>query len=77
MFGNYSNRVNRRNFIANLGSHGWKYFNFYSLNGIFVQKFNEQTAEERGEVFISMFKEGLRDKFGKLETPRYTVKQTF
>ena len=48
VFGNYNNRVTRRDFIANLGSEGWKYFNFYSLNGIFVQKFNEQPVEEKG-----------------------------
>ena len=56
MFGEYSNRVLRRDFMANLGSEGWKYFNFYSLNGIFVLNFNE-IAKEDGEknVVMEMF----------------------
>ena len=34
--------------MANMGSEGWKYFNFYNLNGLFVSEFNKQSDEERG-----------------------------
>ena len=55
IFGEYNNRVTRKNFIANLGSEGWKYFNFYSLNAIFVQKFNLMKDEDKGDLILDMF----------------------
>ena len=64
IFGEYNNRVSRRDFIANLGSEGWKYFNFYSLNGIFVEHFNKLKDEEKGDIILDMFEMGLKDKFG-------------
>ena len=56
--------MTRKNFIANLGSEGWKYFNLYSLNAIFVQKFNEQNDEDKGDIILDMFEMGLKGKFG-------------
>ena len=64
MFGEFNNRVSKRDFMANLGSEGWKYFNLFSLNGIFVLKFNEQDDEEKGDIILDMFEVGLKDLLG-------------
>ena len=52
LFGEYSNRISREGFIRNLSQQGWKYFNLYSLNSIFVSKFNELSEEEKGGMSL-------------------------
>ena len=59
MFGVYTNRVNQKTFMNNLGEHGWKYFDLYSLNGIFVEKFNELEDDDKQGVVLEMFGAGL------------------
>ena len=76
IFGEYNNRVSRRYFMANMGSEGWKYFDFYSLNGLFVTKFNQLDDEDKGEIVLEMFEAGLVDLLGNPQT-RSTLRQTF
>ena len=64
MFGEYSNRVARADFVKNLGKMGWKYFNMHSLNGIFVTNFNELSDEEKQGVCLEMLGDGISDFFG-------------
>ena len=49
--------------MKNLTQLGWKYLNTYSLNGIFVEKFNELSEEEKGGIVLEMFGDGLNQMF--------------
>jgi len=52
VFGEFANRAEREDFKAFLSSEGWKYFDLYSLNGIFKKEFDKLSEEEKAEILL-------------------------
>ena len=48
IFGEFSNKSTRQEFIENLSHHGWKYFNLANLNELFVINLERFGTQEAG-----------------------------
>lgn len=65
MFGEFENKATRDEFKASLSKEGWKYFNLYSLNGLFCNEFNKLSEDERAGVVMKIVGGGIADRFSK------------
>ena len=58
VFGEYTNRISKDEFLSNLSNQAWKYFNFKNLKELFTIALQKYGMLENVEVDLPQFEKG-------------------
>ena len=58
VFGEYTNRISKDEFLSNLANQAWKYFNFKNLKELFTIALQKYGMLENVEVDLPQFEKG-------------------